>query len=1349
MTKKRFLEKLISNKLIFWLACCTLLGLFLPMSASAAANPVGVAYRGHIQDLGDYPADGSWVDSPKIIGTEGQSKRIEGFEIKLTGAIPTDLQNGLELRYNVHVQNKGWLYDENDSANWPKDGDYAGTRGESLRIEAVKIVLTDADGKAVSGYSVQYRGHVQNVGNLPTDESQWLADGDQLGTVGSSLRLEALLVKVVPKETDLAAYTALVTQIEKLKAGDFTAQSWGRLQTALKEHLVTADQSQTAVDAAVKAIQLAYDGLDKKAAPTVYDKAGTFGPATGTQTIAGDVTVNADGVILQNLKIEGDLTIAEAVGNGTVTLNNVTVVGDTFVRGGGKNSIHINGGQYSRIVMEKTASGAVRIVATGVDGLDVVISEDAAGETIILEGVFDSVEVNAPNMTVTTQGSTTIGTMTVGAGAGGTTLNLAAGTTVADLALNAKTAIKGQGTVTRATINADSVVFEKAPGSYTVKSGVVIPPVFPTPDNGGGGGYTPPVAVTGVTLDQTITVGVNKTAQLNATVQPSNAADKTVIWTSSDDTIATVDATGKVTGKKEGPVTISVKTTDGNKTANCSVTVTTSFEVTKIADGSGIITGMNGSSTVIAIPETIDGVTISAIGDQAFYNRNITSVEIPKTVKTIGNQAFYNCLNLTTVTFAADSSLTSIGTAAFASIGVSSLTLPANLKTIGGQVFFGCSLLKTITISDGVTAVPVEAFANCHSLTVVTLPSGLTAIGIGAFSNCSQLTEITIPKGVNTLGSGAFGYAVDNAPTSRHYTFLGDVPGTMGTGAIPITAPKPTIKYYANYDGYDGWADCTREIILTTPVLAVPTIVNISAPLVNLSWNSISGAAAYDVFVKESAGAYGAAKVSVASGVTSATISGLDSSKSYYFVVKARDAYGESLPSNEQFADLNIAVTGLTVTPASATLIVGNSTALTATVVPANAANKGVTWSSSSDAVATVSNTGMVKAIAAGAATITAAAADGHGAITTCAVTVKPVFESTNTGVATITKYNGNDPNVVIPDKIGEVTVTEIGTGAFSGKTSLKTVTIPDTVTSIGANAFYQSGLTGVAIPEAVTSIGADAFYECLSLTTVTFTGTPNLVTIGDRAFRGCKLNSVVIPNKVTSIGNDAFMQSKLTSLTFAADSQLQTIGVTAFYECPGLETVTIPNSVTSINSAAFKQCKNLKNVNFATTSQVNAIASEAFAVSGLTSIELPDSVTSLGSNTFINCADLSAVTFTANSQLTKLSWYNFSGCGKLSSVTLPPGLTEIGKNVFFNCTALESVTIPASVNTIDTMAFNGEAGKLPASRTITFLGNAPTYITGDAIPMTSGAVATTIKRTAVSTGFDGPLWSSYTVEVN
>ena len=141
-----------------------------------------------------------------------------------------------------------------------------------------------------------------------------------------------------------------------------------------------------------------------------------------------------------------------------------------------------------------------------------------------------------------------------------------------------------------------------------------------------------------------------------------------------------------------------------------------------------------------------------------------------------------------------------------------------------------------------------------------------------------------------------------------------------------------------------------------------------------------------------------------------------------------------------------------------------------------------------------------------------------------------------------------------------------------------KTVTIPNSVTSIDYSAFYGcSGLTSVTIPNSVTSIGNYAFYGCSGLTSVTI---PNSVTsIGERAFSGCSgLTSVTIGNSVTSIGYYAFSGCYgLTSVTIP--NSVTTIVQSAFSNCRGLTSVTIGNSVTSIGKYAFSGCSKLTSI--------------------------------------------------------------------------------------------------------------------------------------------------------------------------
>ncbi|MGN0545919.1 MAG: sigma-70 family RNA polymerase sigma factor [Acutalibacteraceae bacterium] len=122
-----------------------------------------------------------------------------------------------------------------------------------------------------------------------------------------------------------------------------------------------------------------------------------------------------------------------------------------------------------------------------------------------------------------------------------------------------------------------------------------------------------------------------------------------------------------------------------------------------------------------------------------------------------------------------------------------------------------------------------------------------------------------------------------------------------------------------------------------------------------------------------------------------------------------------------------------------------------------------------------------------------------------------------------ITEYKGNDSSVSIPSSVGSTPVTAIGSGAFSGNTSIKSVSIPSSVTQIGQEAFADcASLSSVSLPSSLEVIGIGAFYGCSSLTSVTIPdGTKS---IGDEAFAQCtSLQSVTIPESVTIIAADAF----------------------------------------------------------------------------------------------------------------------------------------------------------------------------------------------------------------------------------
>ena len=161
-----------------------------------------------------------------------------------------------------------------------------------------------------------------------------------------------------------------------------------------------------------------------------------------------------------------------------------------------------------------------------------------------------------------------------------------------------------------------------------------------------------------------------------------------------------------------------------------------------------------------------------------------------------------------------------------------------------------------------------------------------------------------------------------------------------------------------------------------------------------------------------------------------------------------------------------------------------------------------------------------------------------------------------------------------IPSTIEGKIVTTIGKATFEDS-SLKSITIPNSVTTIGDDAFENcDSLTSITIPDSVTTIGESAFRSCDSLISITI---PNSVTtIGELAFGNCdSLTSITIPDSVTTI--EGFVFSDCDSLTrITIPDSVTTIGDYAFEDCDSLTSITIPNSVISIGDDAFVDCESI-----------------------------------------------------------------------------------------------------------------------------------------------------------------------------
>ena len=721
-----------------------------------------------------------------------------------------------------------------------------------------------------------------------------------------------------------------------------------------------------------------------------------------------------------------------------------------------------------------------------------------------------------------------------------------------------------------------------------------------------------------------------------------------------------------------------------------------------------------GSDASITIPESfeIGGVeySVTKIGDYAFKScSNLTSITIPVSVTEISPLAFAGC----NVTLNVEEN-----TNYSAEDGV----LFNNDRT----VLIGC--YKPLTSYNIPSTVKTIELFPCPSLTSVSIPSSVETIDSAAFADCSSLTSVTTASNADYSDaclyfiSNGIKYKVlciDSVEVVKH-SYTGEV-----VVAASVTAGS---KFNIVSIAPEAFKDCTG-------LTAIQIHINVR----RVGANAFSGCNKLTSIIINSPADFSSAGLQFVKNDVRYKVLNQDN----IMVILYNVRFLTSMPTDVVIPE--------TVTFGNTFTITGigknaYASSMTSVVIPNTVTFIENDAFTCSQGLKSINIPKSVTKIGSGVfylcPAITSLTVESDADFSESDLQFKKdgiyyTVLSKNTVEVANKLYNSDENlykgDVVIPEKVNpgsEFTVVGIAVRAFKSSEGLTSVTIPNSVKSIGANAFEGcKNMTSVTIPSSVTTIGQSAFYGCSGLTS--FTIPQGVTDIYNGTFVNCTgLKSVTIHKSVTSIYSEAFKGcNNIETLTYNTDAigtcfsgktKLKTVNIgssvtsiaqNAFSGCTGLTSITIPDNVTAIGDDAFKNCSGLTSLTI--PDGVTTIGSSAFrGCSGLKSVTIPESVTSIGYWAFDGCNSIETLTyntnaigshysrgshFCSNASLKTVNIGNsvnsivsgaFQHCTGLTSLTIPNSVENIGSYAFYNCTGLTTVTIPNSVKIVEEEAF-------------------------------------------------------------
>ena len=503
-----------------------------------------------------------------------------------------------------------------------------------------------------------------------------------------------------------------------------------------------------------------------------------------------------------------------------------------------------------------------------------------------------------------------------------------------------------------------------------------------------------------------------------------------------------------------------------------------------------------------AIEFTVDGVRYSVNND----NTTVTVAGYPSGSKPIGDLTIPESVTYGGISYP----VTSIGNKAFFFCsGLTSVTIPNSVTEIGIRAFYNCEGLMSVTIPNSVTSIGYYAFQGCSGLTSVNIPNSVTSIGYYAFQGCSALTSVNIPNSVTEIGDGAFDGTkwYDNQPDGLVYA--GPVAykykGTMASGTCIVL--KEGTKGIAG-SAFSGCSGLTSITIPSTVKYIGRQAFSSSDELTEVVWNAVSCNIDYT----------------------------LESSHPFYSCSIMKLIVGDKVQQIPSYLmDKQVLLKSVTIGNSVTSIGEGafrSCSGLTSVTIPNSVTSIGKGAFEDCSGLKSVTIPNSVTSIGEqafydcrGLTSVTignSVTSIGEGAFYECSGLTSVVWNAKNCSDFSYNSRPFNDLTNIKTFEFGSE-VERIPAYLCDGLTDLTSVTIPNSVTKIGDNAFYEClGLTSVTIGNSVTSIGNKAFYFCSGLTSVTI---PNSVTsIGDMAFLGCsgltRIDAYPNPEKVSTGGN-------------------------------------------------------------------------------------------------------------------------------------------------------------------------------------------------------------------------------------